>query len=306
MRHTNIHDYSNLLATWLLKDDYDYVPGVRSATQLLKPVQATILRDRHEDAITVDISELIPRRIGTAIHESMEDALKDTPTIGEQRVRCQIKMPRGGSFTISGKFDRITIDDQTGTLWDWKYTSVYKFIKEEVDDYRRQLSIYRYILLKNSDPNYPPLISDEGMIVFFFNDWMPSKARTQADYPKTRVMEFPVTLYGAKEIERWIQTKLELLALANAVPDASLPECSKADLWMDDDKWAVMKEGRKSAVKLHGTEESATLHMESMNGNVHYLEQRKALAKRCEYCEVRGVCHQFKRLQDEGRIAEGF
>jgi hypothetical protein len=163
MNYTNRHNIPPHICKWLELDSYDYDPNVISATTLINPARAFVLKKLHADDLTMDYSDLLSARYGTAIHDSLEKAgVFGKGDFKEKRFYCEVL-----GVTISGKVDAV-ID---GVIRDNKSTSVWKFVKQEFDDYIKQLSIYRYILHRNG-------IETEsfGMIDFFFTDWKKSDA----------------------------------------------------------------------------------------------------------------------------------
>ena len=156
--YTNKNNISLPLAVFLMYDKYKYDErsNAISATALIKPIRQTILiRQNPTEAKTVDISELIASRMGSAIHKGCEEAWTDPDTIkkalklfgmsedainnikinpeftvkGETAVyveqRAEKEIPGMGlhfdtPFIISGQYD-LVLD---GTLNDFKSTSV--------------------------------------------------------------------------------------------------------------------------------------------------------------------------------------
>ena len=70
--------------------------------------------------------------------------------------------------------------------------------------------------------------------------------------------------------------------------------CSDEERWLRASKWAVMKQGRKRAVKLYDNEREAQEHLNTLGGG-HELEFRKGEPVRClKYCPVATFCPQFQ------------
>jgi len=77
-----------------------------------------------------------------------------------------------------------------------------------------------------------------------------------------------------------------------------LPLCSDEEQWAKPTVYAVMKEGRKSALKLCSSEEEARTLLDEKGT---YLQVRPGEKTRCEsYCQVRDFCEQYQR-EKEGR-----
>lgn len=71
-----------------------------------------------------------------------------------------------------------------------------------------------------------------------------------------------------------------------------LPECSPEERWATSDQWALMKEGRKTAIKLYDTESEAQVAL-SACGPKHFVERRLGRDIRCaDYCPVSKFCQQ--------------
>ena len=75
----------------------------------------------------------------------------------------------------------------------------------------------------------------------------------------------------------------------------TIPQCTPEERWLRPTKYAVMKKGRKRAIKLHDNETEAHGHAETL-GKDHLVELRKGEAGRCEkYCPVALFCPQFQK-----------
>ena len=74
--------------------------------------------------------------------------------------------------------------------------------------------------------------------------------------------------------------------------------CSKEERWATEDKWAIMKAGRKTALKVCSSEEEAKSLMETMGGTD--IEFRQGESKKCVdgYCVCRNYCPFYKKLVD--------
>jgi hypothetical protein len=152
------------LYSWLISDNYDRIddPYVISATALMKPVRATVLSVRHAEDLEIDVIDLVSSRYGSAIHDSVE-RIKTPGVDKETRVFREITIGTT-KYNVSGKYD-ILVDNgnETHTLRDMKSTSVWAYIYGGKDeDYRTQLSIYRWILAPQKE------ITDDAFIDFFF------------------------------------------------------------------------------------------------------------------------------------------
>jgi hypothetical protein len=92
--------------------------------------------------------------------------------------------------------------------------------------------------------------------------------------------------------EAYIESRIALHQLAEA---GDVPDCTPEEQWRKEDVYAVMKNGRKTAVRLFDDEAAAKKFLPDSN---HYVELRKGKATRCEdFCPFgkMGVCEQYKR-----------
>ena len=118
MIYTNKYNIPGHICKWLESDSYDYQPGVLSATTLISPARAFVLKKLHRDELTMDYSDMIALRYGTAIHDSLEKVgVYADGDFKEKRFFAEIM-----GFQISGKMDAVL----DGVIRDNKSTSVWK------------------------------------------------------------------------------------------------------------------------------------------------------------------------------------
>lgn len=273
--------------------DYAYTPKRYSVTSLLKGTREAILQRRHNDEVTTDVSDMIWLIFGTAVHSVLENARETDSQLKENKI--EMEMPNG--YTLSGIFD--LYDDSTGVVTDYKTASVWKVIYDEWDDYRTQLLIYCYML---RDMGFD---AHTGEIVAILKDHSKSKAKFDANYPQHPVFvkRFEFDQNDFDDIGMWLQHKFEELEACEKLPDDQLPLCSPEERWAKPAKWAVMKKGRKSAVKLYDAKNDAYLRAACENGTVSgnpfYVEERKGSDGKCdEYCSVCQFCSYWREKND--------
>ena len=111
----------------------------------------------------------------------------------------------------------------------------------------------------------------------------------------TYIYRFDVTEKALEEIEKFIFDKVAELEKAELLADGELTPCSKEERWATEDKWAIMKAGRKTALKVCSSEEEAKSLMETMGGTD--IEFRQGESKKCsDYCTVCQFCPFYKSL----------
>lgn len=296
MKYTNEHGLDPIVCAWLEADDYDRIEGVYSATQLMKAVRMVVLEKRHADELEIDISDLIASRYGTSLHDSFEKI--DIPNaIQEERFFTELNGEK-----ISGKPDIIQIDGKTFVIWDIKSTSVWTYIyKSREEDYRIQLSIYRWLAIKGKSENVltniPEKASTKGKTIYLFTDWSKSKAKQGGNYPPIRIVVEDIELMDEADTEQYILSRLELFNAHMDTLEPDLPACTEDELWTN---YIIRKEGRKSDVKKFNNREEAAEFLANMDDK-HYLQLKH---NRCDYCVVTQFCSQYKQLLSENLVAE--
>ena len=90
-------------------------------------------------------------------------------------------------------------------------------------------------------------------------------------------------------------------------PDDEIPECTPEERWATAPKWAVMKEGRKTAVKLFDTDADAINFIEDLEKekDKHYVEERKGQDRKCDdYCPCAAFCNYYKQTHQTSEVTE--
>lgn len=259
--------------------------GCYSATTLLKGTTSTILTDRHFDEIEVDVADCVWQIWGTAVHKIFEDSGIDG--LKEERFEVPVSHSK-----VTGRVD--LFDEKNGVLYDWKTASTFKITFNDFSDWKKQGLIYAWLMKQNG------IEVKKCRFIALLKDHSKSKAKTDADYPQMPVYnyEFEVTETDLAEIENFITTRIADLEKAELIPDAELPPCSEEERWHQKGKVAVMKEGRKTAIKLFDTKEEAEQNMKALGGT--YLEERKGCDRRCsEYCNCNTFCPYYKKTMEQ-------
>ena len=260
----------------MAKSDFTADENTYRVTSLLKGVRETILERRHE--AEMDVSDMIWMLFGTAAHAVLENTQETSTQIKEARLSEKIN-----GRIISGKFD--LYDEKTNTLTDYKTCSVWKIIYGNFDDWRRQLLIYAYLMTKAG------FEVNKGEIIAVLKDHSKRDAKVKADYPKLPVnkIAFHFTTTDFEEIAEWLYAKVEELKLCETLPDGELPLCTTEERFNSGDKYAVMKKGRKTAMRVLDSIESAEKWQADNGGD--YIDVRKGEDKKCvDYCSVCKFC----------------
>ena len=258
--------------------------GCYSATTLLKGSCETILADRHFDEIEIDVADCVWQIWGTAVHLIFEKAGIEGFT--EEKFEVPVSNSK-----VTGRVD--LYDLQNETIYDWKTASVWKVQFNDFSDWDKQGLIYAWLMKQNG------LNVKEIKFVALLKDHSKSKARKDSEYPQKPVVvhTVKVTEEALKEIEAFINMKVRQFEVAETLVDEKLTPCTKEERWASPEKWAVMKNGRKTALKLCDSEEDAMTVKAEKGGD--YIEHRPGESKKCidGYCICRNFCPFYKSLK---------
>ena len=257
--------------------------GCFSATTLNKGAKEIILSDRHFDEITVDAADSVWAVWGTAVHALLES--QPDNNFHEE----SFKVPVSNSF-VTGQVD--SYDMENATIYDWKTASVWKVQFADFDDWRRQGMTYAWLLKQSG------LDVKKCVFVALLKDHSKTKSKTDSSYPQSPVFiyEFDVTAADMEETAARILAKVQEIESAYKLDDDAIEPCSAEERWADGEKWAVMKNGRKTAIKLFDNSADADAMAGEM-GNAYYVEHRPAISRKCgDYCNCKDFCNFYKAM----------
>ena len=257
--------------------------GCYSATTLLKGACETVLADRHFDEIEIDVADCVWQIWGTAVHLIFERAGIEGFT--EEKFSVPVSNSK-----VTGRVDLYDLENET--IYDWKTASTWKVQFNDFSDWDKQGLIYAWLMKQNG------LNVKEVKFVALLKDHSKSKARKDFEYPQKPVVvhTVKVTEEALKEIEAFINLKVRQFEVAETLVDEKLTPCTKEERWATEDKWAIMKAGRKTALKVCDSEEEAKSLMAEKGGTD--IEFRPGENKKCVdgYCACRNFCPFYKSL----------
>jgi hypothetical protein len=255
--------------------------GCYSATTLLKGACETILADRHFDEIEIDVADCVWQIWGTAVHLIFEKAGIEGFT--EEKFSVPVSNSK-----VTGRVDLYDLENET--VYDWKTASTWKVQFNDFADWDKQGLIYAWLMKQNG------LKVKEIKFVALLKDHSKSKARKDFEYPQKPVVvhTVKVTEEALKEIEAFINMKVRQFEVAETLVDEKLTPCTKEERWATEDKWAIMKAGRKTALKVCESEEEANELLPKLGGT--NIEFRAGCSRRCEdYCSCNTFCPFYKK-----------
>lgn len=294
MQITNNFNVPLPIVNAVLDDEYDKGDSVLSVTQLISPPRVVVLQKLNEANLTVDVVNRIPALLGTAVHKIVEKGAKNLPNyVVEERLFAEVL-----GWKISGAVD-LQIDNGNGEweINDYKVVSVYS-VQGEKPEWEQQLNCYAWLSRKVHGRNVTAL-----KIVAILRDWQRKQATFSPAYPQSQVAVVDIPLWTPEQQESFINERVSLHQAAQKAVDngESVTYCSDQERWLRGETWAVMKEGRKSAVKLHDNKEEAERHVGEL-GNGHSVLHRPGDYVRCagDYCMVARYCRQWHETVGSG------
>jgi hypothetical protein len=282
MRITNKAGLPSAIVEAVQNDSYSPGSSDITVTQLIDPPRLVELRRQHQGELVEDAADRIYALLGQSIHTILERA--EASALVEDRLYAEVD-----GWTIGGQFDRLMLID--GLLQDYKLCSVWEVINGLKPEREQQLNILRYLCEANG--------YEVGQLeaVAIFRDWSKSKAQYDASYPDQQVQRIPVRLWSMSETQDFIR---ERVRAHKAARDGDLPDCTPDERWLRGEKYAVMKKGRKSAVRLFDTHKEAESRLEDLKGD--YIDHRPGQNIRCEnYCPVADFCSQYQAIKEQSQ-----
>ncbi len=263
---------------WYDKGDTDI-----SVTQLIGPPQIRLLTKEYENQIEQDVTDRIFMLFGSAVHNILEKANTDG-YINERRFVSVVD-----GVKVGGQVDLIHKKD--GILYDYKTTSAWSLIYEVngKPEWEQQTNCYAWLAEQEG------VEINEIKIVCIIKDWSKTQARNKADYPKQPVVTLNIPKWDKKKAETYINSRVMLHKTAEET--GIHPPCSTKERWARDTKIAVMKPGRKTALKLFDVTQTQQAYEMCQKTPSGYIEHRIGKSVRCEdYCSVSKFCPQWANM----------
>lgn len=272
MKLTNKAGLPDALVNAVRNDGYSRGQSDISVTQLIDSPFIRHLRQQHADELTEDVSDRIWSLMGQSIHTILERA--NLTGLVEQRLFVEIN-----GHKLSGQFDHLS----NGILTDWKMTSVWAVVYGKTE-WGKQLNVLAYLCRLKG------LTVNSLQIVAILRDWSKSKAGKEDNYPDTQVVTIPITMWTPERQEEYVLERI------NAhFHDGTIP-CTDDERWVKPGKFAVMKKGRKSALRLLDSKEEAEKWVIETGEGTEIVE-RPATFNRCElYCNVNQFCPVWQQV----------
>lgn len=273
--------------------DHQYKPRRYSVTDVLGGTCEAILKRRHQGESVEDVSDRVWAIFGTAVHKVLQESEATDTQLQEE----WFSVPINGVHELSGIFD--LYDDATGTVTDWKTTSVWQVMFGDYERWRLQTLAYCWMLVVHG------FDAHRGEVVAILRDHSMRKARTEKDYPEHPVVRksWDFTKDDLLQMERHIHRWFNKVITEETLADWDLEPCSPEQRWHKPDTYAVVKNGNKRATRvLEDPDEAAALcdELSEKTGKPHHVEFRQGEDTRCQsYCSVAEFCPYWKKISQE-------
>jgi len=299
MKFTNASNLPKAIERAVSNDPYDSSGSDISTTRLIAPPRIRVLEKRNYDLLKEDVADRIFSLLGQSVHHIIERA-KTRKELSEKRLFYKDEKITNG-WTLSGAFDLL---NREGHLTDFKVTSAWQVVhalKDGKPDWENQLNVLDFLCRKNPNEliNYKTKIKVKRLSVMaILRDWSLFQTMKSDNYPKKQVAMIPIRRWTEEEQDNYVRERIKIHQNAEKV--SKLPLCTATERWRKEDQFAVMKSGRKSALRLLDTKQLALDYLKSQNmveGTGCSIVERKGEDVRCQhYCKVNEFCDYFMKV----------
>jgi hypothetical protein len=261
-----------------------------SVTEIISPPRIQRLRVKHWHDMEQDVSDMTWSLMGTMAHNLLE---KKTAAGLQAEERLYVEVD---GVVLSGAMDLQEDVDGTIKITDYKFTSAWA-LREDKIEWVLQQNIYAWMVGKIKGKKVSSI-----NICAFVRDWSRREAAINPNYPQASAQMVPIQLMDSSEVEKYVRDRIELHRQAKVDADFGdeLLECTDEERWTRETKFAVKKEGRKTAVRVLDTQEEAEALVAEMPAkDKAFIEIRKGESVRCtgNFCGVAKWCSQFNKEQ---------
>ena len=281
MKITNKHNVPAPLVTLASKEYYSKGESSYSVTELMSPPKIKRLREQYNESIESDVADMLWSMLGSALHVVMERG--ETPGfLSEERIFAEVN-----GVTVSGAIDIQQETDKGVIIIDYKFTSAWAVMQDKVE-WEQQLNVYKWLVETVKKKRVIGL-----QICALVRDF--SRHETKQGYPNAPIHMVDIPMWDAVKAENYIKERLEMHREAKMAQDfgEELQDCTPEERWMTETKYAVKRDGRKTAIRVLDDKEEARILADAEKG---YVEVRPGEPKRCtgNFCGVAQWCKQYQ------------
>lgn len=292
MKITNKHGVPEPLYALAAREYYSKGDADYSVTEILSPPRIQRLRAKHNEDVEQDVSDMLWSMLGSALHVVAERSVIPRHT-NEERIVVNFNGVR-----LSGGIDLQYEDDDGVVISDYKFTSVWAVMNDKTE-WTEQLNVYKRLVELGKGKKVKKL-----QIIALIRDFNRREAQNRSDYPQSPIHVIDVPMWDAESADFFIEKRIELHRDSKVSADwgDELPPCSETDRWVRETKFAVKKEGRKTAFRVLETQEEAEALLATLPPkDKAFIEIRKGEPVRCtgNYCSVNQWCSQYQQYLKE-------
>lgn len=249
-----------------------------SVTELIGPPQIRQLQLEHWDELEEDASDRMWATMGTLMHKLLEGHAGDGH-LSERTLSTWVEE----DYIVTGTFDLLR--DEDGTLFDYKFVSVWTTMDGIKPEWEQQLNCYAELLRREG------VAVSALRVVAIYRDWTKSKS-FEHGYPGSQVAVFEVPLWTCETASQFLAERVRLHVAAE---EGKAVACTPEERWARPTRYALMRRGRTKAIKLYDDPEAA--RVEACMPDL-YVQERPGASVRCEsYCRVSAFCSQFAAMK---------
>jgi hypothetical protein len=284
LKVTNKHNVPETLVALATRDYYSKGKADYSVTEIISPPRIQRLRRQYNEQMEQDVSDMLWQLLGSALHVVAERGVADNH-ITEERIIADI-----GDVKLSGAIDIQRVTDEGIIITDYKFTSAWA-LRQDKPEWEAQQNIYAWLVEKVKGQKVIGV-----QICALIRDWSRREASVKADYPQAPIQVLELPLWPLEKTEAYIKERIDAHRMSKVQADwgDELPPCTDDDRWVRETKYAVKREGRKTAIRVLDTQHEADELAAKENG---YVEVRKGEAIRCtgNFCGVAEWCSQYQQ-----------
>lgn len=287
MKITNKHNVPETLVALASRDYYSKGKSDYSVTEIISPPRIQRLRRLHHEEMEQDVSDMLWQLLGSALHVVAERGVAEGH-ITEERLIAEVD-----GVKLSGAIDIQKVESDGVTITDYKFTSAWA-LRQDKPEWEAQQNIYAWLVETVKGQKVKGI-----QICALVRDWSRREASVKPSYPQAPIQVLELPLWDSSYTEQYIKERIEAHRMSKVQADwgDELPPCSDDERWVRETKYAVMREGRKTAIRVLDTQHEADELAIKEKG---YVEIRKGEAIRCtgNFCGVAQWCSQYQRSQE--------
>jgi hypothetical protein len=287
LKITNKHNVPETLVALASRDYYSKGKSDYSVTEIISPPRIQRLRRLHHEEMEQDVSDMLWQLLGSALHVVAERGVAEGH-ITEERLIAEVD-----GVKLSGAIDIQKVESDGVTITDYKFTSAWA-LRQDKPEWEAQQNIYAWLVETVKGQKVKGI-----QICALVRDWSRREASVKPSYPQAPIQVLELPLWDSSYTEQYIKERIEAHRMSKVQADwgDELPPCSDDERWVRETKYAVMREGRKTAIRVLDTQHEADELAIKEKG---YVEIRKGEAIRCtgNFCGVAQWCSQYQRSQE--------